>query len=219
MRLSLIDDSAAVEPLTLDEAKQQLKLPIGRTHPEDSLIADQLIPAARDRAELATRRALRITTWTLSMDQWANGATWNSNDWLELPRPPLIEVTGLTYTDDQGVLRTLASDQYIVDVPLGPRARRGRVAPAYGVTWPSARSQMNTVTLTFVAGYSALPVPVYGQALPPLLKQGLLIDLATLYAHRESVVVGTSVVEVPDSAKSIYRSYKSYGDQRWVDDA
>lgn len=212
MRLSLVDDSAAIEPVELDEAKLQLRLPVGQVHPEDDLILDIMIPAARQRAEGATNRSLRQVTWALALDR---GETCGGGGWIEIPKAPLVEVLGVTYTDTDGVTQTFAADQYLVDAPAGPKPRRGRLALAYGATWPATRDQVNALTISFVAGYAAQPAQP-GWALPPLLKLAMLLDIATLYELRSNISSGVSVNELPGNltSSSIYRSFKSHSTTR-----
>jgi uncharacterized phiE125 gp8 family phage protein len=212
MRLSLVDDAGAVEPVTLDEAKLQVKLPVGVTHPEDSLLEDILIPAARERGEGATNRQFRQVTWDLALDSVDDWPC--AREWIEIPKSPLVEVLGVTYVDTDGVTQTFAADQYLVDAPTAPKPRRGRVALSYGAAWPWARDQIGALTIRFVAGYSSLPVATYGPPLPALLKAAMLLDIATLYAVRENVATGTTVAEIPGTAKDIYRSFKSHPTQR-----
>lgn len=234
MRLSLVDDAGAVEPVSLDEAKLQVKLPVGVAHPEDSLLEDILIPAARERAEGATNRAIRQATYDLALDSadewpWGSGRGqmlsrssrglegpfgFGRTAWIELPKPPLVEVLSITSIDVDGVTQTFPVDQYLVDAPTGPKARRGRVALAYGATWPWTQDQIDALTIRFVAGYSLLPLATYGPRLPALLKVAMLLDIATLYAVRENVSLGTSVAAIPGTANEIYRTFKSWATQR-----
>ena len=79
---------------------------------------------------------------------------------------------------------------------------------AYGKSWPATRDQLNAVTIRFVCGYGASAAD-----LPPFLVQGLLIDIASLFAHRESFVTGTIGAPLPDTARRIYTSFKSYPTQ------
>lgn len=226
MRLTLIDSSNAVEPLTLDEVKLQVRLPVGVAHPEDTLIEDLIIPAVRERAEIATQRALRQETWELGLDQWYLGErtwrgengiasnSWGREGWLELPKSPVIEVLGLTYTDRDGQPQAIPSNQIQLDAPTGPRPRRARIAPAFGVVWNATRNQMNTVAVQFVAGYSTLPLSVYGPPLPPLLKMGLLIDAATVWAHRDDLEKSGLGLPLEHTSSAIYRRFKSHPTQR-----
>lgn len=188
------------EPLSLDEAKLQVRRTDTR---EDAFLQDLLIPAVRDRAELYTQRQLLTATWRLTLDDWPR------EGWIDVPRAPLQSVTSITYVDVAGVTQTLATSVYVVDAPAGPRAPRGRIALAYGQVWPSLRSQLNAVTVTFVSGYGADKSSV-----PALLRNAMLRDLASLYEHREDVITGTIAVELPASAASVYRSFKSRPLQR-----
>jgi uncharacterized phiE125 gp8 family phage protein len=208
MRLSLVDDTGAVEPVTLDEAKLQVKLPVGVAHPEDALLEDILIPAARERGEGATNRQFRQVTWDLALDSADDWPV--ARGWIDLPKPPLVEVLSVTYVDVAGVTQTFAADQYLVDAPTGAKPRRGRIALVDGATWPWTRTQINALTIRFVAGYSLLPLATYGPTLPKLLKAAMLLDLATLYAQRENIAVGTIVAAIPGTSRDIYASFKSW---------
>ena len=194
MRVSVVDEASAVEPLTLDEAKLQLKLPVGVTHPEDSLIEDILIPTVRERAEIATNRAIRQVTVDLSLDAFTG--------WVELPLPPLVSIESISYVDTAGATQVLASSAYQVDNPQGARAPRARLSPIYGSYWPTARNQFAAVTIRMVVGYSPLAVPA-------ILKQAMLLDLATLYADRENVESGRWGAP-PSVSNQIYFRYRSW---------
>lgn len=205
MGLSVYDDSTAIEPVSLNECKLQLKLPVGVVHPEDDLIESLLIPAVRQRAEIATNRQLTQVTYDLSLDSFV----WDE-DWLEFPKPPLVEVVSVSYIDASGVAQVLPATTYDVYAPTGPKPSRGRLWLAYGSTWPLPRNQAHAVTVRFLAGYSGLPVPIVGPALPALLKQAMLLDISTLFEHRENVVTGTIVADIPRTAAAIYKSFKSW---------
>lgn len=207
--LSVYDDSTAIEPVSLDDAKLQLKLPVGVAHPEDALIESIVIPAMRQRAEIATNRQLTQVIYDLTLRDFG----W-ADDWLELPKPPLVEVISISYVDATGILQTLNAATYGVYAPTGPKPPRGRVTLAYGQTWPLPRAQVDAVTVRFLAGYSALPVPVIGPALPALLKQAMLMDISTVYEYRENIVAGTVVADVPRTAAAIYKSFKSWSRHR-----
>lgn len=185
----------AREPLTLAEAKSQLRI----THVlEDAYITSVLIPAVRDRAQLNTQRQLIEATFRLDLDDWPG------EDWIDIPRAPLRSVTSVQYVDASGVTQTMAPSHYIVDTPAGDRASRGRIALAYGKSWPNIRPQANAISITFVAGYGTSP-----SAVPGLMRKAMLTDLASAYAQREDIVVGTISTELPRSSAAVYRSFKS----------
>lgn len=190
------------EPIDLSAARLQARKTSAE---EDDLFTNVLIPACRDRAELATLRQLITARWQLNLDAWP------CEGWIDVPRPPLQTILGITYVDMNGVTQTLAADQYIVDAPVGPRAPRGRVVPAYGVTWPTARAQANAIAVEFRCGYGD-----DGTEVPALLRQAMLRDIASLFEHREDVLVGTITAELPRSSASVYRSFKARPRQRWA---
>lgn len=158
-----------------------------------------LITAARERAEVATRRQLLQATWDLFLDAWP------SDGIIEVPKPPLTSVTHVKYTNTGGTLTALTvTTDYLVSAPAGPRCRRGRVTLAYGQSWPSIRDIADTIVVRFVAGYGTAASTV-----PKLLRQAMLIDMGTLHEQREDVVVGTITAELPRLSAHIYRSYRS----------
>lgn len=204
MALSLVTaPDASSAAVTLEAAKTQCAL-TGITE-FDSFLSDQVIPAAIDRAQGETQRQILRAVWAWHLDAFPCAA------WIEVPKPPLAKVLSVTYVDEAGVTQTWAPDQYLVDAPAGPRARRGRLAPAYGVSWPLTRPQMSAVTIEFLAGYGADAdaVVTTPDDVPALLRQALLIDIATLFEHREQVVTGTIATEIPRSSRDVYRLFRS----------
>ena len=131
--------------------------------------------------------------------------------WIELPKPPLQSVTSVTYRDTAGTLQTWAATNYVVDTPAGPRCRRGRLSLAYGISWPSTYGQASDITIRFVCGYGAA-----ASSVPALSRQAMLMAVATFYATRENLIMGTIVATVPGGVDVMYRSYKSHPAQRAV---
>ena len=156
-----------------------------------------LITAARERAEVATRRQLLQATWDLFLDAWPCDGT------IEIPKPPLSSVTHVKYTNTSGTLTALTvTTDYLVSAPAGPRCRRGRVTLAYGQSWPSIREIADAIVVRFVAGYGATASTV-----PKLLRQAMLVDMGTLHEHRDDAV---DDMPVHPLAKRIYDSYRSH---------
>lgn len=166
------------------------------------------ITSVRDRCELVTGRALITQTWDLIGDGFP------SCGYIEIPKPPLQSITHVKYRDTAGTLQTWASTNYVVKhataVPpvLNPRAPRGILALAFGVTWPATYGQAGDVQIRFVCGYGS------ASAVPRLLKDAMLIDAATLDMQREGVITGTIASEIPGWVGRIYRSYRSPVTQR-----
>lgn len=187
------------EPIEVDEAKHQVSQDES-IEADDDTFEGVWIPAARERCEGATERQLITATWDLLLPCFPCGP-------IELPRPPLQSVTSVKYIDTNGDLQTWASSNYHVDTPVGPKCKRGRILPVYGVTWPSTRSQFNAVQVRFVAGYGTA-----GTDVPARLRQAMLLDIGSMFVHRENVIIDPAsevVLELPDGSKSIYRSFRS----------
>lgn len=189
------------EPISLDLAKLQVKLSPSEAWPEDDLIASVYIPTARQRCERFTGFQLRRGTFDFK------ASSWPCDGFIELPRAPLVSVTHVKYLDTSGVLQTLTvGTDYVVSAYGGEQPRRGRVSLVSGQSWPSLYDHPDAVQIRFVCGFASADVP-------GLLKAGMLMDLATLFAHRESVVTGVSVADIPDNAKAIYGQFKSHATQ------
>ena len=174
MTLKLIT-APATEPITLAEAKAHLRC----GDDEDALI-NALIVAAREAAEHELGRALVTQTWERVVDAFPAVE-------LELGMPPVQSITSVTYIDTAGALQTLSASAYTLDPTTPP----GWALPATGYTWPATLDTANAVRVRFSAGYGA------AAAVPAGIKAWILLRLGTLYKHREGVVTGVTVAEVP----------------------
>lgn len=170
----------AVEPISLSDAKKQCK---ADDFTDDDVLINSLIVAARQWAEGETHRALLQQTWRLTLDEFpADG------DVIELPVPPLMAVTSITYVDANGDTQTLATSEYTVDVD----AFVGRVFLKYGKVWPVTRDERNAVTITFKSGYGTTAGTV-----PQAIRSAILLRIADLYENREGAFVGTIHTDNP----------------------
>ncbi len=158
------------EPVTLDEAKCHLRV----TVTEDDMLIEGLILAAREQIELECSRALIKQTLELALDAFPCEA-------IILPRPPLVSVTSIVYTDVNGNAQTLATSEYTVDTRREP----AEIVPAWGKSWPSTREVPNAVVIRYVAGYGDDPGLV-----PEALKLAAKMLIGHWYENRESVVIG-----------------------------
>ena len=184
-----------VEPLTLVEAKSHLRVEIT----DDDTLITRLIAVVRRHAEASIRRALITQTWELRLDRFPS----SSLTPIHLPLPPLQSVTLISYVDTDGVSQTWAGSEYDVDAPKGETAAPGRVRPAWGKTWPTTRSQMNAVIVTFKAGYGDAETDV-----PQAIRHGMLFLLGHLYEHREAVAHAQTVIKMPMATESLFATYK-----------
>lgn len=138
-----------------------------------------LIASARQHAETLLKRYLITQTIDLYLDCFPD---------CEIKLPPIQSVTAITYVDTNGDTQTLATDQYLVDAVSTP----SRIAPAYGVTWPSVRYQNNAVKIRFVAGYGT------ASAVPQCIKNWMLMRIKQVYDQRDMIETG-AISELPYS--------------------
>lgn len=179
----------AVEPVTLAEAKAQLRVDISA---DDTYIAG-LIAVARERCELVARRTFINTTYDLYLDWFPPSGL------IVLPRPPLSSVTGLWYTDQAGTETQFDSANYLVDAVGEP----GQLMLRSTKAWPNViLADLNGVRVRFVAGYGAAAT-----AVPARYKQAILLLVGHWYENREATVVaqGLTVQPLPMAVDDLLR--------------
>jgi len=162
-----------IEPLTISEVKAQCE------YEEDDrgVMFERLIRTARKHYEETSGVQCINATWKWQLDDFPG-----SGEALVVPRNPLSSVTSIQYIDTAGDTQTWSSDDYDVDTD----SLEGRIVPAYGETWPTTRSDINAVTVTFVAGYGT-----ERQSVPDDIRSLLLLHVAQLFEYREPTVTGS----------------------------
>lgn len=190
-----LDTAPTSEPLLLGEAKHHLRINAN----DDDAYVKTLITAAREQAEDYTHRALINQTWKLYLGMFPFNTPGAFPDAIIVPKPPLSSVTSITYTDTSGVSQTVDASDYDVDTA----SEQGRITPAFGEVWPTARDAPNSVVVTFVAGYGSAATSV-----PTRIKQGMLIAIGDMYENRESIVIGTISSQVAQSAQTLWNPYR-----------
>ena len=189
----------AVEPVTLAEAKQHLRVDIS----DDDTYIGALITAARQWVEEYLDRALVSQQLTMRLDSFPYE--------FELPRPPMassgtLTATTITYTLDPGgsgtatpTTTTLSASTYRVDREDTP----GRIRTIYGGTWPSHLSDPNAVAVTWWAGYGA-----EGSNVPAAIRHAILILVGHMYEQRLAVLTGSISKEIEFGVKALLDSQK-----------
>ena len=161
--------------------------------------------AARQFAETYTHRALITQTWDLQLDGFPAWSGLTSDGGLELPKPPLVSVTSVSYVDTAGVTQTWAASNYTVDAPAGPWARMGRVVPGWSLYYPVARTVPNAVTVRFVAGYGA------ASAVPPPIKAAMKLLIGNWWMNREAgAIVRASADILPFGVDALLWPFKAF---------
>jgi hypothetical protein len=204
-----------VEPVTLDEAKNHLRLDLDFTDEDDDITA--MITVARKEAEDHTSRCLIAQTLIMYLDGFPAGTRpWHSGHHvypgsisleaylihgarrtgvIQIPKAPLTSVDFIKYVDTTGTQQTLDPSLYQVD----PQAddELVRILPAYGQVWPATRVQPNAVSVQFKAGFED------AAHVPARFKLAMKQMLASWYENREGIVLGTQNTPfvIPNSAK------------------
>lgn len=184
--------AAATEPLTLAQAKTQVRVEADDTTHNDDLTA--LIIEARQYIEQRLGRQLITATWDLAFDRFPVGESE-----IPIPLPPLQSITSLKYYDTDGVLQTWSSANYIVSTD---GSEGGRIALAPGVSWPAAQLRPEAVQIRFVAGYGA------ASAVPAPLVRAVKLLVGHWFLHREEAIAGTSVSSIPTGVERILTMYQ-----------
>lgn len=183
-----------VEPITLDVAKQHLRVDFS----DDDALISALITAAREYCENYTHRAFFTQTWQLSLDYfpfWSPSGTidtrshasfplydaYYSQIAIRLPRPLLTSVQSITYIDTQNQQQTLPAEDYFVDVNSEP----GRIVPAATTYWPYTSMYLpGSVKVTYTAASFGDGVTI--NVMPVGITQAMLLMIGHLYANREA---------------------------------
>lgn len=189
----------AVEPVTLTEAKQHLRVDTS----DDDTYIEGLIAAARQWVEEYLDRALVSQQLTMRLDAFPYEFT--------LPRPPMatsgtLTSTAVTYTlsptsSSTATLTTttLSTTSYRVDREATP----GKIRTVYGGTWPSHLADPNAVTVTWWAGYGSSSTDV-----PRAIRHAILMIVAQMYEQRLAVLTGSISKEIEFGVKALLDSQK-----------
>lgn len=166
--LDLIRTVAPAEtPVSLAQCKAHLKV---EHSDDDAIIAGYLDSAVAelDGYSGLLGRALVAQTWVLHLPAFPSSA-------IELPLPPLIEVTGVTYVDTAGETQDVpAEDMEVLEGPVS------WLLPAYGRRWPGdVRRTPRAVSVTFRCGWAS------AAHVPPPIQSAILLSVEQLYAGHD----------------------------------
>lgn len=136
---------------------------------QDELI-DDLIAAARRRAENFLNRRFVTQTWDLMYDAAP------SCDRFRLPWPPLQSITHIKYLPTDGsTLATLSTANYHISTPTN---QPSYVKLSPNGAWPSVIDRLDAFQIRMVVGYGA------ASAVPETIKQAMRLMVGVLYRDR-----------------------------------
>lgn len=182
----------AAEPIDIVTARSHLRLDASGsppTHPDDDLLTQVYIPAAREACENYLGRALAPQTLELSLSRFPGGFVaggllpieqWALPRDIELPMGPLLVVESVTYVDGDGATQTFAD--YNVDTYAEP----GRIRLVAGANWPTTQDAPNAVIVRYQAGYSTPGASPEDVQLPHAIRVAILLTLGHMYENREA---------------------------------
>lgn len=156
------------EPVSLDDFKIYLRTILDDVSEDDAVIAP-VLSAAREYCEGVTGRAIAQQEVELVLD--------NFEHFIELPKPPIVGVTSITYKDADNVSHELTD--YIVDTIKGivyiPNIPNEKLYP------------FSPISIQYNAGY---------ENIPKMLRQAILLVGAHWYENREMLQFGSRYNEV-----------------------
>lgn len=181
----------AAEPLELDEVKNYLRVDLD----DDDALIQGLIIAAREHAEWWTRRALITQGLRLELDQLPSTG-------IELPRPPLQEVSNVYYIDRDGVQQPMAEG---VDYYLDASAEPARLVFPSDKPLPETAKRPGAVVVEYTAGYGD------ASKVPQRIKQAMLLLVSTWYENREPMMPGGNMTELPFAVSALLDGCRVWG--------
>ena len=168
-------------PITLAEAREQLRVDTAgspATSTEDDLIS-ALIEAVTEEIDAGTGwlgRAIAPQTWRLSLPGFPAC--------IVLPYPPFIDIMSFQYTDVNGATQTMVEGtDYRVIYGAGPAAEHAAIYPPFLGSFPAARSDFDTVLITYRCGYGA-GSPIAADV-PEIIKRYIKAALTSAYDSRD----------------------------------
>lgn len=171
------------EPVTVDEAKEHIQ-GLEEITLYDVYI-ESLITACREIAENYIWGCIVESTFKLRLKNFPAS--------IKIPKPPLVSITSITYTDLNNVIQTLDESKYEVINWSEP----GKIVFNQA---PSTNNKEGNITIEYVAGYETVPASI---------KQAIMMMIRTLYDNREDEN-NRNITELPITSKYLLKPYRCY---------
>lgn len=148
----------AVEPVTLTEVKQDLRI----DHTDDDIKLARFISAARWWAERRIQGKIALQELEFAFDGFPTAE-------VKLPVGPVASIVGVFYDDEAGLEVEMPGGDYWLD----NTSDDAWLFPETG--WPSTLVAVNSVRIHYMAGYAVLA------DVPAHLKQAIRLKVQELY--------------------------------------
>lgn len=216
MKVSIVTEAPASEPITLDDAKRQLKIVLS-----DTSYDDELTPLITDARQWIERRyGLSIITQKREQRQdefysrlYPRRLSPMSYVGYRYPirllYPPVQTVESVKYIDTDGNEQTLAANtDYRVAGLMAPieGAQDIIVARLYPVnSWPTFRYIPEAITIEYTCGYGDDPENV-----PSVIKRGILMVLTHFFEYRSEEITGERLATFSMTVDRVMSSYEVF---------
>lgn len=203
------------QPITRNQAKGQLRIKEDENFEDDYL--DDLIPQATRVVELLARRQFITATYIKSLQSFQDDRNvkhpgdhadshhhhdheGDEHDVIVLEHPPLQSIEEIKYIDTDGNEQILDLNDVQVDTFKEP----GRIKPAFGKSWPSARNQFNSVLIKYKAGFGDDE-----SAMPDEVKRAVKLVVSHYFENRDLVLTANDVeqIEFPTGIMTIINQF------------
>lgn len=194
-----VTTEATVDPVSTQEMRDFARL-------DDSIdtnFLNSFVKAATILCEEYTGRAFINRSLRLSLDGVQDfdetiGDGYNEgpfqiyfDNYIKLPRPPLVSVTAIKYFDDDDTESTWATSNYQVDAESAP----ARILLRTGGAWPTSLRKANGIQVEYTAGYGESRADV-----PESIRVAIMQTAMNMYEHRgedEKQGFGTGIKLLP----------------------
>ena len=161
---------------------------------DDNTVADRdlldMLLHAMGVVEKYQRRQLLTATYAVYFDDWPADGTIVINDKL-----PIASIVSVQYVDTAGDTQTVTSTNY--NASIVSQDSPARIIPIEGYSWPQLETgSPDRVIVNLTAGYGDL------NSVPDTTKAALKWLVAQQVEHREPVLVGATVAELPFTVKT-----------------
>jgi uncharacterized phiE125 gp8 family phage protein len=168
----LVLSPPATTPVTLDHCRGWGRLGIN----EDDVLLACLLQAVGEVERYAGRsliqRSYELRLHEFPLDCHQGGL---EGSLIELPNPPLVSVSSITYVQSK-TTKTLAAGDYVV---TSGGTERGIITPRLGTSWPATDEVPDAVRISFVAGFGTSP-----DSVPQSLRNGVMAVAVQLFESR-----------------------------------